>query len=46
MDFLRDSAAEIGERLADVRRVVVGFIGVLRTDSKVSALLFNGLGSA
>ena len=32
VDLLGDGAAEIVERLAEVRRVVVGFVGVLRGD--------------
>jgi hypothetical protein len=32
VDLLGDSAAEVVERLAEVRRVVVGFVGVLRGD--------------
>ena len=30
VDFLRDGAAEVGDGLADVGWVVVGFVGVLR----------------
>ena len=32
VDLLGDGAAEVVERLAEVRRVVVGFVGVLRRD--------------
>jgi hypothetical protein len=30
VDLLRDSAPEVGDRLADVGWVVVGFVGILR----------------
>ena len=41
VDLLRDGAAEVGDGLADVGWVVVGFVGVLRAGIAVVLVRFR-----